>query len=59
MIAPVYSVAAELDRGLRIVAIGALILYALCIWEFGVGIKSSTKRLWRQLKGGCDRGQAE
>jgi hypothetical protein len=34
------------DRRLRFVAIGALIFYAFCIWEFSIGIKRSINKLF-------------
>ena len=40
------SASDRLDRRLRIVAIGAVIFYALCIWEFTIGIKKSINKLF-------------
>ena len=40
------SVSGDLDRKLLDVAIGALIAYALAIWEFSIGIKKSIKKLF-------------
>jgi len=37
----------ELDSGLRDVAIGAIILYVFCVWEFTIGIKQSIKKLFK------------
>jgi uncharacterized membrane protein len=36
----------QLDRWLVAVVVGVVIFYALCIWEFSIGIKESIKRLF-------------
>ncbi len=38
-----------LDRRLQLVAIGAVVLYLFCIWEFTIGIKKSIKKLFRSI----------
>jgi hypothetical protein len=42
-----YSASDELDRHLKDVAIGAIILYFFCVWEFSIGIKQSIKKLFK------------
>jgi len=41
------DVSNRLDSRLKVVAIGVIIFYALCIWEFTIGIKESIKTLFK------------